>query len=142
MRSRTPLGVKEAIDGEVPRAGTVYLAPEGRNLAITESGRVCVCDANRLQYVRPSADLLFSSLASHYSNRAVAVVLTGSGRDGAEGVRAVRNAGGYVISQSIETAEHVGMPTAAIETRKVDVVLSLKTIGLALCALADIVSQS
>jgi two-component system chemotaxis response regulator CheB len=136
MRRRTRLTVKEARDGEAPMARTVYIAPHARHIAVHANGTVCVCLSRRLRYVRPSADLLFTSLAERYGNRAVAVVLTGTGNDGARGVCAIRDAGGYVMCQSVPSSQHGGMPSAAIETRKVDIVLTLQSIGFALSALA------
>jgi len=80
-----------------------------------------------VHFVRPSADLLFDSLAGSYKERVIAVVLSGTGSDGSMGVRAVKKMGGTVITQD-QTAEFFGMPAAAIETGDVDFVLPLDEI--------------
>jgi len=82
--------------------------------------------------VRPAADTLFRSVASGYGEDALAVVLTGTGSDGAEGAEAVKSAGGRVVVQDPESSEHAGMPTAAIATGCVDEVLPLARIPRAI----------
>jgi two-component system chemotaxis response regulator CheB len=132
LRSRTGLAVREARQGERPLGGTVYVAPGGRHLELTPGGRLSVRRAGRINFVCPSADLLFASAARRYGSRALAVVLTGQGRDGAQGAKAVRNAGGYVLVQDRATSEHFGMPCSAIETRKPGLVLPLGEIAYTL----------
>jgi two-component system chemotaxis response regulator CheB len=88
-----------------------------------------------VHFVRPSADLLFESVAGTYKERCIAVVLTGSGQDGGMGVEAVKKVGGTVIAQSEETADFFGMPGTAIETGSVDFVLGLDEIAPALITL-------
>jgi two-component system chemotaxis response regulator CheB len=87
-----------------------------------------------VRYVRPSADLLFSSLAASFGGQVIAVVLSGTGKDGADGVRDVQQVGGTVIAQDEATAEFFGMPGAAIQTGAVDRVLPLAEIAAALVA--------
>jgi two-component system, chemotaxis family, protein-glutamate methylesterase/glutaminase len=137
MQGRTALRIAEGAEGQPPRAGSVYIPPSGCHLSIASDGTICVCRTERLRHVRPSADFLFETLADHFGDRTVAVVLSGSGDDGSRGVRAVRNAGGYVMCQSVATAQHGGMPQAAIETRNVDIVLSAEDIGFALATLVS-----
>jgi two-component system chemotaxis response regulator CheB len=88
-----------------------------------------------VHFVRPSADLLFESLAASYKERAIAVVLTGSGSDGAMGVKAIKTMGGTVIAQDEATSDFFSMPKAAIETRCVDFILALEEIAPALVSL-------
>lgn len=132
----TPLVVKQAAAGDVLRPGSVFIAPPDSHLLIEAGGRVALTQTARVHMVRPSADRLFESLAASYGPRAVAVVLTGSGADGEGGVRAVRRRGGTVIAQDPATAEHAGMPTAAVRTGCVDEVLPLERIAPRLVALA------
>ena len=129
------LPVTAARTGEVPRPGTVYVAPAGRHLVVRSDGASCVERTDRVRHVRPSADLLFESLAARYGERAVAVVLTGLGDDGARGVRAVRRRGGFVLAQNESSAEHFDMPRAAIDTARVDLVLPVRRMAFALTAL-------
>ncbi len=87
--------------------------------------------------MRPSADLLFESVAGSFGPRAIACVLTGSGTDGAMGVRAVKSRGGTVIAQDPAEAEFSGMPEAAVATGAVDFVLGLDEIAPVLTGLAS-----
>jgi two-component system chemotaxis response regulator CheB len=85
-----------------------------------------------VHFLRPSADLLFESVAASYQERAIAVVLTGTGTDGSMGVEAIKKMGGTVIVEDAKTAEFSGMPAAAIKTGNVDFILPLAEISLAL----------
>jgi len=112
---RAPLHVAEAADGDVLRAGMVLIAPGGRQTTIArENGelRVRVWD-DETQLHRPSVDTLFASVARAVPGRAVGVVLTGMGNDGAEGLRLIREGGGRGLVESAETAVIDGMPAAA-----------------------------
>jgi two-component system chemotaxis response regulator CheB len=88
-----------------------------------------------VHFVRPSADLLFESVAASYKQCSIAVVLTGSGSDGAMGIRAIKKMGGTVIAQDRKSAEFSGMPGAATLTGCVDFTLPLNEIAGALVAL-------
>ena len=135
LGKRTGLAVKEAQEGEKLCAGTVYIAPPDHHLLITREGTISLTDTELVHFVRPSADLLFESVAASYKDRAIAVVLTGSGVDGSLGVTAIKKMGGTVIAEDRETAEFSGMPAAAIHTGNVDFVLPLQEIGPALITL-------
>jgi two-component system chemotaxis response regulator CheB len=132
---RTPLSVKLAEKGERLEAGTVYIAPPDHHLLVGTDGEVTLTQEAAVNFVRPSADLLFESVAESYGDRAIACVLTGTGRDGATGVEAVHARGGTVIVQDPTTADFPGMPEAAVETGVVDRVLPLEDIGAAVCDL-------
>jgi len=110
-------------------ADHVYLAPPDRHMLIKRKGVLTLTDSELVNFVRPSADLLFESVAAAYGPRALAVVLTGSGRDGALGVTAIKQRGGTVIAQDEASSEFFGMPSAAIKTGAVDHVLPLEDIA-------------
>lgn len=136
LARRTPLTVRLATDGDVIKPGAVLFAPPDRHLLVNRDGTVTLSQAELVHFVRPSADLLFESAAGSYGRGVVAVVLTGTGSDGADGVRAVKDSGGTVIVQDEATAEFSGMPDAAVRTGRVDFVLPLDDIGPALLSLA------
>jgi two-component system, chemotaxis family, protein-glutamate methylesterase/glutaminase len=132
--TRLPVGA--ARDGERMVEGRVYLAPPGRHLRVNRDGTLSLSDAPAVQFVRPSADVLFASVADAFDGEAVAVVLTGRERDGAGGVVRVHDRGGTVIAQDPAGAVARGMPESSIRTGAVDHVLPLDEIAPALVRLA------
>ncbi|MFF0344184.1 chemotaxis protein CheB [Kribbella sp. NPDC004875] len=134
---RSPLRVKLAADGEQAKPGTAYVAPPNRHLLVGAGGELSLSSSELVHFVRPSADLLFESAAGAYGARAIACVLTGSGRDGAMGVSAVKSRGGTVIAEDPKSAEFKGMPEAAVETGSVDFVLPLGEIADVIAALVE-----
>jgi two-component system chemotaxis response regulator CheB len=135
LSRRTSLRVKEAEAGEMVDEGTVYVAPPNRHLLVNADGTLSLTQTELVHFVRPSADLLFESVAAGYRERAIAVVLSGTGVDGSMGVEAVKKMGGTVIAEDEQTSEFFGMPQAAIRTGAVDFVLPLGEISSALKAL-------
>lgn len=133
---RTGLRVKQAEDGDRLEGGVVYVAPPDNHLLVNSDGTLSLSHSELVHFVRPSADLLFESMAASYEDRAIAVVLTGAGRDGAMGIEAVKKMGGTTIVQDPASAEYAGMPSSAVGTRRVDFVLDLDEIAPALLTLA------
>ena len=129
---RTALLIKEAREGDALERGLALIAPPNRHLLVNPDRTVSLSQSELVHFVRPSADLLFESTAASYKERAIAVVLTGSGRDGAMGVKAIKKMGGTVIVQDEKTAEFFGMPGAAQQTGLVDFILPLAEIAPAL----------
>ena len=135
LSRRTSLAVKEAEEGDPLKPGTVYIAPPNRHLLVNPDNTLSLTQSELVHFVRPSADLLFDSVAASHQQRAIAVVLTGTGSDGATGVQAIKKMGGTVIVQEAETAEFSGMPNAAIQTGGIDFVLALDEVAAALITL-------
>ncbi|HEV7518781.1 MAG TPA: chemotaxis protein CheB [Thermoanaerobaculia bacterium] len=135
LARRVRLEVRQAQGGEIIRPSIIYIAPPDHHLLVTRQGVLSLSDAALVRYVRPSADLLFSSLAASFGAQVIAVVLSGTGRDGADGVRDVKHEGGTVIAQDEATSDFFGMPGEAIKTGAVDRVLPLAEIAAALVAL-------
>lgn len=134
---RAKLRVKTAAPMEVMRPRCVYVCPPGRHIEIAAPGVLHTWPGPRLDFVRPSCDLLFKSIAETYGHRGVCVVLTGCGADGAFATRNVRRAGGYVIAQDETSAAYPDMPRAAVELGRVDLTLPLKDIPFALHQLVE-----
>ncbi len=135
LNRRTRLEVKQAEDGDHLAPGRVYIAPPNRHLLLNGDGSLSLTQTELVHFVRPSADLLFESVAAGYKDRAIAVVLSGSGGDGSMGVKAIKKMGGTVLAQDQRTSEFFGMPGAAIHSGSVDFVLPLEEIALALVTL-------
>jgi two-component system chemotaxis response regulator CheB len=137
-RSRLP--VQEATDGQQLVAGTIYVAPPDHHLLVELGGTLHLTQTAEVHFVRPSADLLFSTAARAFGRQVVAVVLTGTGTDGTAGAHAVRRAGGTVVAQDAATSEYFGMPGSVIQAGDADLVLPLPLIADALvrlCAPGD-----
>lgn len=106
--------VRLAAHGHTLEAGVVHVAPDGAHLEVTRTGRAWLVDDPPVGGFRPSATRLFTSAAAAYGSRAAAVVLTGMGGDGLEGVRAVHAAGGLVLAQDEATSVVFGMPGVVV----------------------------
>jgi two-component system chemotaxis response regulator CheB len=139
LSRRCTLPVEDAAAGMPVRAGRVLVAPPDHHLLVNADHTVALTQTELVHFVRPSADLLFESVAATYRERAVAVVLSGMGVDGSLGVTAVKKTGGVVIAQGPD-AQFSGMPAAAIATGSVDHVLPLAAIPevlVELCAVRE-----
>jgi len=132
LAQESRLDVATARDGEPLRPGRVLLAPSGRHLLVERPGVARLSDAPPLDTFRPSVTPLFRSAAAAYGARACGVLLTGMGRDGAEGLKAMRDAGGLTLVQDEATSAVFGMPRAAIELGAAERVLPLGDIAAAL----------
>ncbi len=134
LAQESRLEVREARDRDALKPGLVLLAPTGRHLVVTQ-GVARLSDAPPVDSFRPSVTPLLHSAAEAYGARACGVILTGMGRDGAEGLKTLKKAGGHTIAQDEATSAVYGMPRAAIETGAVDQVLPLDDIARALMEL-------
>ncbi len=117
------LAVREANHGEVLLENRVYIAPGGSHITLSGSpgaGKLNLNSAAAIWGVRPAADPLFVSIAACFGAAAVGIVLTGMGRDGAEGLRHIRSAGGVAVVQDRETSIVYGMPQAALAAAGAD----------------------
>jgi two-component system chemotaxis response regulator CheB len=128
------LPVKVGIDEELVHPGTVYVASPDMHLVV-EDAHVRLTQSKPIHFSRPSIDVLFASIAKGYGQHAIAVILSGTGTDGADGVRAIKAAGGTTIALDPRRAEHSTMPQAAVASGAVDLVLPLEEIGPALTRL-------
>ncbi|HZU23152.1 MAG TPA: chemotaxis protein CheB [Terriglobales bacterium] len=128
LARETRLEVKQACDQEPVRNAVVYIAPPDFHLTI-EGGAVRLLQTAAVRFSRPSIDSMFRSIATSYREHAVGVVLSGSGADGADGVRAIKAAGGFIIVQDPNTAQFSSMPHAAMATSCADRILPLAEIG-------------
>ena len=132
LNKQCSLTVREAVDHEIARAGTILIAPGDFHMTLEKNG-----DGNRIKlnqdaavnFCRPAVDVMFQSAVTVYGSGLLAVVLTGMGSDGALGCEQVRNAGGQVIVQDAATSVVWGMPGAVAERGLAEAVLPLEDIA-------------
>jgi len=129
--------VREAADKQDIRPGTAYLAPAGYHLLIEPDETFSLSVDEKVNYCRPSIDLLFESAADAYGASLIGVVLTGANADGAQGLKIIKHHGGKTIVQHPETAESSYMPQAAIHATSVDYIVHLEQIAPLLVKLTE-----
>jgi two-component system chemotaxis response regulator CheB len=132
---RIALRAREARDKEAIERATVYFAPPGYHLLIERDRTFALSCEDRVNYARPSIDVLMLSAADAYGPAVCGIVLTGANFDGADGLAGIRIAGGLAVVQDPEDAETDTMPRAAIGRAHPDLVLPLEDIGTLLLAL-------
>ena len=127
LRKHCRLPVEEAQDKTPIYPGRLYFAPADYHLLV-EDDHFALSTEPPVSFARPSIDVLFESVADAFAARAVGIVLTGAGHDGAAGLAAIKRRGGLTMVQSPATAESSHMPNAALETGMVDKVLPIEEI--------------
>jgi two-component system chemotaxis response regulator CheB len=125
LAARATLTVTEVQEGDRLERGGVYVMPGSRNGSVTADGRIVLRVPPRNNDGCPSADVAMTSVARHAGRLAIGIVLTGMGRDGAEGATAIRHAGGLVLAQDEASSMVYGMPRAAAETGAVHMIVPL-----------------
>lgn len=128
LNERSRIKVVEGGEGMPVRKGVAVIAPGGFHLTVGHKGAdlVCrLCETPPVRSVRPSADVLFTSVAEIVGGNVLALVLTGMGKDGVDGARALRDKGAYVIAESKETCVINGMPGSVVDANLADDVLPL-----------------
>lgn len=137
LARRSSLEVSSIEEGTQLAPSTIYVAPPGLHVLVNPDATLSLSRAELVHFVRPSADLLFESAAASFTDQVIAVVLTGTGEDGARGTKAVKAMGGTIIVQDEATSAYFGMPGAAIAAGCVDFILPLDEIGNALMTLTS-----
>ena len=123
------LPVKEAEDKEVIKGGIVYIAPANYHLMIEADRTFSLSTDEKVNYSRPSIDVLFDTAAEAYGACLLGVILTGANCDGAAGLYRIKTFGGITVVQDPESAEYVAMPRAALAAAQADLVLDIDSIG-------------
>lgn len=136
LGARTRLPVREADDKEPLVPGTVYVAPPNYHLLIERGGTFALAADELVHFSRPAIDVLFESAADAYGARVAGVVLSGANADGADGLAAVKRAGGLAIVQAPADAVARTMPEAAVARASPDHVLPLDQLALLLARIA------
>lgn len=132
----TRLVVVEPCDKQRIEGGRIYIAPANYHMLVERNGTIALSVDERVNWSRPSIDVLFQSAATAWGASVTAAILSGASADGAKGIQAVKSAGGLTIAQDPASAEHQIMPEAAINTCAVDTVLRPLEIGWLLAGLS------
>ena len=127
--------IKEADEKEKIENGKVYFAPPNYHLLIEKNKTFSLTIDERVNYARPSIDVLFESAAEAYKNKVIGIILTGSNNDGTNGIKRIQECGGLAIVQDPKTAEAAYMPISAISAIQPDYILSLEDIIMLLIKL-------
>lgn len=115
LQSSSKLHIKIAEDGEALNPSTVYFPPDDRHIAVSSCQTIKVSDDRFENAVRPSVSYLFRSIARHCASKSVAIVLTGMGKDGSEGLKMIKDAGGFTIAQDEASSLIYGMPLECVK---------------------------
>jgi two-component system chemotaxis response regulator CheB len=128
LNDKSNVYIKEADEKEKIENGIAYIAPSNYHLLIEKNKTFSLTIDERVNYARPSIDVLFESAAEAYKSKLIGVVLTGSNNDGTKGIKRIQECGGITIVQDPETAESSYMPASAIATIQPDYILPLTNI--------------
>ncbi len=137
LNNACQIEVKEADEGDGIEKGKALVAPGGYHMVVKANGKVRLSGAPPRNGVRPAIDNTMESAADVYGNKLIGVVLTGMGRDGAEGMAAIKASGGKTIAEHESTCVIYGMPKAVIERGLADVIVPLDEVGEAIIRSID-----
>lgn len=137
LNDQCQIEVREADEGDGIERGKALVAPGGYHMVVKANGKVRLSNAPLRNGVRPAIDNTMESAADIYGNKLVGVVLTGMGRDGAEGMAAIKASGGKTIAEHESTCVIYGMPKAVIERGLADVIVPLDDVGEAIIRSVD-----
>jgi len=129
------INVMEAEEKEKVHSGNAYFAPPNYHLLVEEDETLSLTVEPKVNYARPSIDVLFETAANVYGNGLIGVILTGANSDGSKGLKRIKELGGITIVQDPKTAESNSMPMAAIAITKVNYILELREISTKLVEL-------
>ena len=135
LNYKTDFSVKEAEEKELIEQGKVYFAPPNYHLQVEDNFSFSLSTEQKVNFSRPSIDVLFETAAWVYKNELLGILLTGSNSDGAEGLKTIKDYGGTTIVENPETAFAKMMPAAAIKKEKPSFILSLEEIATKIVAL-------
>jgi two-component system, chemotaxis family, CheB/CheR fusion protein len=132
----TNIPVVEVQNGIVIKTKTIYMTPENTDIYVN-NGKIYLKNVDSTYGPKPSVNYFFNSLAQAYGSKSIGIILSGTGSDGAFGIRAIKASGGITIAQSPQSAKYDGMPISAINTGKVDIVASIENIAIEIARVID-----
>ncbi|MDO6593938.1 EAL domain-containing protein [Neptuniibacter sp. 1_MG-2023] len=138
LSRESTLMIKEAVHGETLEPDIFYITPPNKNVEINNNNRIVLSAPEKHSFLpKPSVNQLFISIAKYKKEKSVGIILSGTGSDGCQGMRAINSEGGITIVQEPSTAKYDGMPMAAINGSVVDILIEADKIGEELVALAN-----
>jgi two-component system chemotaxis response regulator CheB len=141
LNSLTEMEVKIACHGELMKPGVVYFAPSEIHLELVNNKTIQLVDGPKVCFVRPAVDVTMKSVKKTSGDNITGIIMTGMGKDGTEGLSHIKSIGGVTIAQDEKTSVIWGMPKSAINTGKVDYVLSTKGIRNKLISQLDTITR-
>ena len=129
LDSNSRLNIKEAVHGETVLPGCVYIAPGGMNMLINKRMRIELNERDEGEMFKPSVDILLASMVESFDKNCIGIIMTGMGNDGLRGLKYLNKAGGYIISQDVETSVVAGMPRSVIDAGIVDEIRPLSELS-------------
>lgn len=142
IKNFSAMEAKEAENGDIPGQGQIFIAPAGKHMELLSDNNqlyIHLSDSAKVQHQRPSIDVLFKSVAHSAGKNAIGVILTGMGKDGAQGLLEMKLRGAYTIAQDEKTSVIYGMPKEAVNKSAASVTAPLHEIpALILSALTPI----
>lgn len=127
LNSLSNVNVKEAENMDTLQDGWAYIAPGGMQMTVNRQGRIVISTEPNTLF-KPSADVMFKSVAEIFGSHSVGIIMTGMGNDGTEGLRLISEKGGYVIAQSPDSCVVAGMPGSVINAKIANEIVPLKEI--------------
>ena len=124
FQSQTKLPVIEPFSSVPIERGCIYLAPPSVHMVVENKYEININNSPLVQFAKPSIDVLFGSAAEVFRKSLMGILITGTNRDGAQGMKMIENAGGITIVQDPEDARHSRMPRSAIEISQIDYILT------------------
>jgi two-component system chemotaxis response regulator CheB len=128
IQSKCRIRIKQADEKEKIKSGMVYFAPADYHLLIECDGSFSLTYDERVNYSRPSIDVLFETAAAVFKKRLLGIILTGANKDGTEGMKMISRYGGTTVAQEPRTAEYPEMPQAAIDAGYIQYIMNLDEI--------------
>ena len=142
LSRETKLFIKDAEHGETLQSDVIYITPPNSNIELNSKNQIILSAPEKYSFLpKPSVNQLFISLAENKKDKSVGIILSGTGSDGAQGMRAINSEGGITIVQEPSSAKYDGMPMASINGCSVDIVIEANLIGEELVALANFPRQ-
>ena len=128
LQNRCKIRIRQADEKQTIESSCVYIAPPDYHLLVEQDMTFSLTTDEKVNYARPSIDILFETAAEVYRNKLVGIILTGANSDGSNGIKAIRKNRGLTIAQDLAEAEYPTMPEAAVKSGAVDKILRLEEI--------------